>query len=493
MKRLGIKCTLISDLIISSRAANEGFHKSLDYIPGSKFLGIVAKELYDMSPQNTQRTLDIFHNGKVRFGDAHPLLKDQLTYKAPLTWVYPKKEKISDNVALFHKLDQEDSTAQDTIYVPVKDKYFSLDRKLLTVEQNFSIKSAYDRELYRSKDEQMYGYYTLKKGTQWLGFIDFEDNTHLELVTKHLIGLKRMGRSKSSQYGLIKIEEADQITLDQSNARKGEAYLYAFSNLCFLDPMGNATAHPSPDQLKLPPKSKILWEKSKIRTRKYQSWNKKRHRRNHDRFIIEKGSVFTVLLEAPLPYSSLEKGVGAYNNEGFGYVLLNPSFLTGDSGQVGNPLLNWSFEKAEQDVFTSNATIQAPDSHPLLQFIKRKKQRLDTDHLMDKVLNKFINQAKKEGSFSHITSSQWGQVRNIAKNSDSISTLKNLLFNEKYGFLFTGPSKSQWKEKHINKLKNTIQDLSTVHNLAEEQQIKYVLKLCSLMAKSVQQTKPQSV
>ena len=69
MKIYKYSATLLSDIIITSNASTEGYSESLDYIPGSKFLGIVAGKLYD--EQNINKTLDLFHNGVVKYSDAN--------------------------------------------------------------------------------------------------------------------------------------------------------------------------------------------------------------------------------------------------------------------------------------------------------------------------------------------------------------------------------------------------------------------------------------
>lgn len=46
MTTLQFKCTLLSDVILNQKAATEGPNQTLDFIPGSNFLGIVASKLY---------------------------------------------------------------------------------------------------------------------------------------------------------------------------------------------------------------------------------------------------------------------------------------------------------------------------------------------------------------------------------------------------------------------------------------------------------------
>ena len=50
MKILQFKCKLISDIVLSQNTATEGSQKTLDFIPGSSFLGLVASQLYNQVP-----------------------------------------------------------------------------------------------------------------------------------------------------------------------------------------------------------------------------------------------------------------------------------------------------------------------------------------------------------------------------------------------------------------------------------------------------------
>ena len=71
MTTLKFRCTLLSDVILNQKAASEGQNRTLDFIPGSCFLGIVADKIY--SDKSGIEALNLFHNGTVIFGDAHPV------------------------------------------------------------------------------------------------------------------------------------------------------------------------------------------------------------------------------------------------------------------------------------------------------------------------------------------------------------------------------------------------------------------------------------
>ena len=96
MKTLKFKCTLLSDIILNQKAATEGPNTTLDFIPGSNFLGIVASELYGKLPNVD--ALAIFHSGKVRFGDAHPSKGEMRSLKVPACMYYPKLKSAEDEL-----------------------------------------------------------------------------------------------------------------------------------------------------------------------------------------------------------------------------------------------------------------------------------------------------------------------------------------------------------------------------------------------------------
>ena len=86
-KTLKFKCTLESDLVLSQTSSSEGNQKTLDFIPGNNFLGIVASKLYK---GGSAESLELFHSGKVRFGDAHPSVDGIRGLKVPASMYYPK-------------------------------------------------------------------------------------------------------------------------------------------------------------------------------------------------------------------------------------------------------------------------------------------------------------------------------------------------------------------------------------------------------------------
>ena len=100
MKRLAFKLTLLTDVVVHADSATEGERKALDFIPGSIFLGLVAKNY-----EKINNPYDIYHSDKVRFGDAHPALNEIRAFKAPLSWFVNKGESIESDRWVHHYLN----------------------------------------------------------------------------------------------------------------------------------------------------------------------------------------------------------------------------------------------------------------------------------------------------------------------------------------------------------------------------------------------------
>src|SRR5690554_1408532 len=193
MKIYQYKCTLLSDIIITSEAATEGYAPSLDYIPGSKFLGIVAGKLYN--EEATIQTLDLFHNGSVQYGDASLFYKNNQYFSPPFSWFTEKGKSIHEEVYIHHLL-----TSKDKQLKQVRSGYFSpASKSFVSLEQDYSLKSAQDSKTRRSKDGQMFGYHSLKAGTEWIFEIRDEKETYAEELKSALVGRHRIGRSRTAE------------------------------------------------------------------------------------------------------------------------------------------------------------------------------------------------------------------------------------------------------------------------------------------------------
>ena len=82
MNELVFQVEFLSDIVLPASSNTEGSIESLDFIPGSKFLGMAARAYNSFSDSFT-----VFHSGKVCFGDAVLIHDGKLTYKMPLSFL----------------------------------------------------------------------------------------------------------------------------------------------------------------------------------------------------------------------------------------------------------------------------------------------------------------------------------------------------------------------------------------------------------------------
>ena len=462
-KTLKFKCTLRTDVILNVKSASEGANSTLDFIPGSCFLGIVASQLY--SKENLEEAMTIFHSGKVRFGDAHPSDNRMRALRIPASFYYAKGDSIKDSCYVHHHIKDFNTIkaksgakaqlkqCRNGFYVMNGEEGYEV-----KTDKSFAIKSAYDRNERRSKDAAMYGYESLSKGLELLFSVEVDDENLADKVSKALVGERRVGRSRTAHYGLVDIKEFDYD--DVSSQQEGSlVVVYADSRLIFLDDNGLPTFKPSVEQLLGDgAKGDIIWEKSQIRTFQYAPWNYKRQCYDTDRCGIEKGSVFVVKTDK-CPTES--QYIGSYKNEGFGKVIYNPDFLqaTGENG-----LSACKFKDKKEAAGTKN---KVTCSSPLIKYLQAQKE------LEEKNQRVYENVEGFEGASLFIGkekfASQWGTIRSIALRSKDNKDLKEEI--EKY--ISHGVKAEDWdgkrKEALIRFMNTNMETLwESIINLASE-------------------------
>lgn len=473
------RCRLLSEVIISSDTASEGQKKTLSYLPGVKFLGIVSSKLYNES--EVQKTLDLFHNGTVSFSDAHPCLGDSYSLHAPFAWFHPKGEDVKEKAYVHHDLSEEKRQSLPQLK-QARSGYFALTGEYLpSIPQEFSIKSAYDRERRRAMDEQMYGYFALPKDSEWLFTVEDRSGQYLQEVRKELEGKHRIGRSRSAEYGLVEITFDKELPANATQLPATTRLVcYAESDCIFYDDCGQPTLQPDPvKHFDLPEGTIVDWSQSQIRYRLYQSWNSKRYNRDADRHIIEKGSVIVFHTPAPIAPSA-QMRVGAQQAQGFGRVHINPEFLKGN--EEGKLILK--LEEAKNwptpDTVRYSSMPNGEKDELVLHHLRKKSEAANSVMSIDELVNKFI---KEEGDrFNAISASQWGMVRHYAKISPDTNAFHGLVFKEGFGCITKGQREADWRK---NKRREILESFlfGNKEKMPEEYIIPLTIKLAAEMAK----------
>ena len=469
-KTIKFKCTLESDLVLSQTSSSEGNQKTLDFIPGNNFLGIVASELYK---DGTSESLELFHSGKVRFGDAHPSIDDIRGLKVPASLYYPKLGSASKECYIHHLTNHQSADIKAKQLKQCREGFYVFGKatgKPIDIKKNFTIKSAYNTEVRRSKDGQMFGYESLSKGLILYFEVESElsDDQNAKII-KSLCGKKHLGHSRSAEFGLVYIEQTDfkEILSSIPDGKSDFITVYADGRLIFLDDNGNTTYQPTAKDLGVEG-GKIDWSKSQIRTFQYAPWNGKRHTYEADRCGIEKGSVFVIKLDgATCPEKS--QYVGSYRNEGFGKVIYNPVFLEGKPGEKGLALFTLEEKKLEESVF---ANVPKPNS-ALIDFLTDKKKTAESNQTVYQIVQKevgYLEQFFRKGKFA----SQWGSIRSLAM----ITSDSQQLITAINAFLDHGVAKDKWEEQNR---KGMLDDFMNLHKDEDLQSI--MINLASEMAK----------
>ena len=469
MKRIKFQCTLLSDIILSKDSSTEGNQYSLDFIPGNNFLGIVAAQLYNDKDIDA---LEVFHSGKVRFGDANPSIEGTPRgLKVPGAMFYPKLKKASEECYIHHLIpDPEADDIKGLQLKQCREGFYAFGEnsgKPVCFDKNYTIKSAYDSEKRRSEKGKLFGYQSLPEGLVLYFEIesDLADTTN-EKIIKAIVGKKHIGHSRTAQYGVVDIARKDFTEIESTdrtfvNGVDQYATVYADGRLIFLDENGEPTFQPTVEQLGFEDGTAAIdWEKSQIRTFQYSPWNGKRHTYDTDRCGIEKGSVFVVKNCTSTPAKTY---IGAYNNEGFGKVIYNPAFLTGDN--TGKAL--YKLEEKPKPEKPKAEEIDADT--PLLKFLQEQKKADESTKSIYDAVNDFVNESG--GKFKgERFASQWGSIRNIAMIVSDEASIPDRILK----FLEHGVAKEKWEEgkrkyaleKFMEKNKANIRDI--IINLASE-------------------------
>ena len=424
MKKMRFEVEFLSDIVLQASSNTEGNVEQLDFIPGSNFLGMVASKYTQF-----EDSFSMFHSGAVKFGDATLMHQKQCTYAMPLSYFHEKLSPIE--IVNHHSIKDFSDFNQ---LKQVRKGYITEENSRVYVEYNYSQKSAYDSENRRSKDSSMYGYHAINSKTKWQFDISYDESISikdLELIKKSIVGQKRLGKSKSSQYGLVQIKEVA-LHVDTVDSAKKEIVLYVKSRIALVDEKGNATldlVHLFNDL----ESKQIDYTKCQIRTSSFTPYNRARETKDYERICINKGSVIVL---KDIDKASIPSYVGAYLSEGFGEIVVNPLFLSKE---------RFSFKKEQEEETTQNCNIQTKTANFLMQKERQKNEKL----ILLKEVDTFID--KNLTLYKNITNAQWGNIRSICLSQEDTA-------NKIEAFISDGIK--AWKPTQIETLKPKMDDTS---------------------------------
>ena len=435
MKTLQFRLTLQSDVILNQKSATEGSNSTLDFIPGNCFLGIAASRLY--SKVTSEEALDLFHNGKVRYGDAHPVDEGgtHRSLKVPASFFYEKLHSVSEACYIYHNYDRA-ADGKKMQLKQCRQGFYAFENQSaqpIETDKTYVLKSAYDTANRHSKKGALYGYESMGKGREFLFSVECDNEKYVGLVKEALTGIRRIGRSRNAQYGLGEIRE-DSFTESKSRVSQSNlTTVYADGRLIFFDEHGLPVFQPTAEQLGFDKEDTIRWDLSQIRTFQYSPWNGARQAYDADRCGFEKGSVFVV--ETKSPFSPVQHYVGNYQYEGFGAVIYNPDFLESQSGTNG--LAKYSIRNVMHKP-SLTPLIEMNETSTLLLYLERRAQQTTQEKDVFNAVNEFVENPgtlKKFRAGDATFKSQWGNIRMIAmekeKTDDIIREIKDYISHGK--------------------------------------------------------------
>lgn len=454
MTTLYFKCKLLSDVILNQKAASDGPNTTLDFIPGSNFLGIVASTVYTDDAVSDTAKWEIFHSGKVRFGDAHPSVINCRGLRIPAAVFYPKMENITEHAYIHHCIaNPADEEFRKMQLKQCRTGFYAFDggeaMKIVT-SNNYAIKSSYDKVNRKSEDEKIFGYQSLAAGLEMRFSIEIDNDSLVEIIRTAIKGKKKVGRSRCAQYGLVEIMECADVPAKYGTMPKSNIItVYADGRLIFLDDNGTPTLQPAVQQLGFA-NGTILWHQCQIRTFCYAPYNYKRRCFDTDRCGIEKGSVFVVKTDSDIPAASY---IGSYNNEGFGAVIYNPYFLAADSDGLS------VVKYMKENLGNNECCSSVEPATELVNFLKRK---LNEDTIESEVYPQVLQWVKNnKGRFDDgVFASQWGHIRSLAMTAKTQAALKRDIED----YLGHGVAKDKWEERNCNRKNSLMLFIDTLND-----------------------------
>ena len=457
MKTQQFKITLQEDVVISERAATEGGHTSLDYLPGANFLGAVAAHLYTQLPEKSAHL--VFNSGKVRFGNALPLSEEnQLTYPMPSCWYKKKGKESNGNMVL---INYQRGKYLRSKYIPeqMRGGYVSLgaiekDNRFTKIVPRYRMKTALDREYGTAKEGQLFGYSSLPAGQQFIFNLEADDeieqNLFEQIVSIFQEKPLKLGRSRSAEYGAIKLELSEQKDERILPQAASEVTLWLLADAALQDKFWQPTLSPTAASVGLPPHFELSPAKSFIRSRSYAPFNAHYRRRELERLVLSMGSVlhfsskYNKAIDDQTLQSLQNQGIGLYRQAGLGRIWINPPLLASKSPK---------FATLKRPPKEEPSQLETPN-HPVFRYLnKRKEQATHTNTIetraddWKKELKDLYKSARKISSTAIFgpTKTQWGTVMEIAKNATSAETLAQNLFAGEH--VVCKETDSEWSQR----------------------------------------------
>ena len=426
MIRQEFEVTLKDNVIVSQTAATIGQHQSLDYIPGSVFLGVAAARLYaELEREDPAMAWKVFHSGAYRFGNATLTAGDFATVPLPMAFhtlkgenwkqdgsdglKYLQRGKVMSFLAPAADVEQRLKAQQP---VQIRAGFINARGAVVTADYHYEMKTAVSEHSNVAAENQLFGYQSLKSGQTFRFILEsHEQDTELfARIAGVFDGQIRVGRSRSAQFGRALCRPLKKLE------RPGFKQATQFHVLCCADVAlttagGVASYQPQASDLGLPDDWTFDLSRSFIRTRQYSPYNGKRRCYDPERLVIQKGSVLSFAggCEASLPDTF---AIGSYQEQGLGRVQLMSDWMLALDVDAPGPEQGGSLASA------AVTQVSAPDT-PLIHWLTQRLNQPGADdvwvtHMLERYRSLLDSARRLNGIASAIavgpSKSQWGNL-----------------------------------------------------------------------------------
>lgn len=438
MKELYFKAELLDDIVLSQRTATAGDHKSLDYIPGSAFLGAMAGKFY--SAFGSDKAWDIFNSSKVCFCNAYPMMNNKRSTPMPLSFHSEKvPSKGKENEVLNFVLNKGDEKIQ---YRQNRSGYVDFNGNKLnvcSVEKTSRMRTAIDAKTGSAAKSQLYGYESINAGQIFAGKILWDDSVDsyeefqkvIEIFKKGEI--LHIGRSRTASYGRVKVSLLNVSSVENKKTEGNTFSILAVSDLCLRNPKtGRAELQLLPEFLGLSSDWKLDSTRTFTRPNTVFPYNAFRRELETQKTLISKGSVFTLKSEKNLTSEEiasisekLKTGIGTYRGQGFGEIALLDS-----KGVYEKSLYNPDEQKEEIKLTAAE--------EEWIDWLSSYSESEDVEKIVKPAMEKFKKLCKEIKTFNSFSNDkkfwpnkkQWENIIEVIKKIDTNGNYKKAIISK---------------------------------------------------------------
>lgn len=483
-KRITLRIEIVEPVSFSAQAVTTGGHRSLDHIPGAALLGLAAAYFYrdDGKPIDGVDVWSAFHSGKVRFGNGYPVLDSGMAALPVPRCLHTRKG--GKGVANLARVDREPGVQ----YQQIRSGYVNLTTSQPTgtikPRMQTTLKTAVDAVTGTAASAQLFGTQSIAPGQVFDAVLECEDGleSQLDVICARLDGPQRIGKSRSAEYGHVKISLAGDRESEVSNPVKPDECVVYCSSEIWLHSVQDGH---------LPMAAEFMLEsgeldlsRSFISYRRYAPYNGRWRTLTPERQVVEAGSVlmFTGVDPARRP-TAARAVVGAGREAGLGVIHYDPPCL------VLEVLENWETLSAASAGLSPEAARH--EDSPLWKFMRSRADasivRIEAVRIAHEVADRFLANYEvarslggmRRDQLSGPGKTQWGQVSTVARATSDPEKLRDALFGKKKGLI--PENDSAWAvpcgagDTHRSILSATLDELSRRNS----NQTAYIIELAA--------------